>query len=432
MKATMKTNLKPLINRILCAGILAFLLFFSVTARAAGTLSELEDGDSGEDLRVIQEQLIALGHLDDKADGVYGPKTGAALQSWCREEGADPADTTLLDVLVHMQNHRYVKTISKDPLSVYITQRMLSVFGLLSGKIDSLYGGETEEALASYKDYAGEALTSFLKEKEKAYLKRRQTWPLYRIQDARNELVQTLTGREAEDSSSDGKVLLTKDMFEFLTTSGFIPVGDTVGSGYNGDDARRIQQRLKKLRYLAAGIDGSFGNNSVLALKYFQKRNGLKEDGICAEETWKVLLSERAKPSDQYVSPYMAKVDTDNCRVRILAWDGDGYNEVVKKFICSTGASRTPTIKGTFQASGPIGDWYYMQKSKVWVRYAFQIKGNYLFHSVLFNEKGAKHPTSSSVNNLGANVSHGCVRLSVEDAKWIYNNCSKGMTVVIE
>ena len=64
--------------------------------------------------------------------------------------------------------------------------------------------------------------------------------------------------------------------------------------------------------------------------------------------------------------------------------------------------------------------------------YAFVIDGGYFFHSVLFNREGDTKPTNSSVANLGRNASHGCVRLAVDDAKWIYENCKPGMTVVIE
>ena len=49
---------------------------------------------------------------------------------------------------------------------------------------------------------------------------------------------------------------------------------------------------------------------------------------------------------------------------------------------------------------------------------------------MLYNEKGGA-VTQSSVNNLGRKASHGCVRLSVEDAKWIYNNCPVNTKVVV-
>ena len=53
-----------------------------------------------------------------------------------------------------------------------------------------------------------------------------------------------------------------------------------------------------------------------------------------------------------------------------------------------------------------------------------------MFHSVLYSQKGGK-VTQSSVNHLGSRASHGCVRLSVEDAKWIWNNCPANTTVVV-
>ena len=37
----------------------------------------------------------------------------------------------------------------------------------------------------------------------------------------------------------------------------------------------------------------------------------------------------------------------------------------------------------------------------------------------------------SSYNNLGKRVSHGCVRLQVIDAKWIFDNCPRGTKITI-
>ena len=64
-------------------------------------------------------------------------------------------------------------------------------------------------------------------------------------------------------------------------------------------------------------------------------------------------------------------------------------------------------------------------------RYAYRIYGPYLFHSVLYSEKDTSTLRQGSVDNLGRPASHGCIRLSVEDAKWLYNNCAAGTTVKI-
>ncbi|SFA96169.1 L,D-transpeptidase catalytic domain [Clostridium frigidicarnis] len=49
--------------------------------------------------------------------------------------------------------------------------------------------------------------------------------------------------------------------------------------------------------------------------------------------------------------------------------------------------------------------------------YYTQFKGNYLFHSILYNLDG-----SIRDGRLGMSISDGCIRLAKENAKWIYDN----------
>ena len=42
---------------------------------------------SAEALKRVQQQLISLGILNDKADGIYGPKTEAALKAFQKSHG---------------------------------------------------------------------------------------------------------------------------------------------------------------------------------------------------------------------------------------------------------------------------------------------------------------------------------------------------------
>ena len=52
--------------------------------------------------------------------------------------------------------------------------------------------------------------------------------------------------------------------------------------------------------------------------------------------------------------------------------------------------------------------------------------GDYLFHSVLCWPNGA-----IADGRVGMALSHGCVRLEVQNAKWIYDNIPRGTTVVV-
>lgn len=59
------------------------------------------------------------------------------------------------------------------------------------------------------------------------------------------------------------------------------------------EDVRKVQERLIELGYNCGkrGADSIFGNDTLKAVKKFQKANGLKDDGIVGEKTWNKLFS---------------------------------------------------------------------------------------------------------------------------------------------
>lgn len=94
------------------------------------------------------------------------------------------------------------------------------------------------------------------------------------------------------------------------------------------------------------------------------------------------------------------------------------------KWECTVGKPSTPTITGTFYVSGRKP---YFGTDAYRVKYATRIKGAYYYHSVLFNAEG----TEIIDDRLGMALSHGCVRLAVENAQWIYDNILDASAIVI-
>ena len=205
----------------------------------------------------------------------------------------------------------------------------------------------------------------------------------------------------------------------------------TVQNGDKNDEVHRVQTRLNQLNYLYNDPDGEFGSNTARALMYFQRKHGLTENGIADKATQEKLFSAAAQKSEEYVFPYKLVVDISDQRVYCYGWDGEGYNLKSRAMVCSTGKDKTPTPLGTYQAYGRMsGEWFYFKKFNCYAKWAFGIVGDVLFQSVTYSS--SKKLNTSSVKNLGRKASHGCVRLSVEDAKWLYENCVYGTTVVIQ
>ena len=50
---------------------------------------------------------------------------------------------------------------------------------------------------------------------------------------------------------------------------------------------------------------------------------------------------------------------------------------------------------------------------------------------MIYNTVDTMDLSVKSYKNLGSRASHGCIRLTVADAKWIYNNCGEGVVVTI-
>ena len=123
---------------------------------------------------------------------------------------------------------------------------------------------------------------------------------------------------------------------------------------------------------------------------------------------------------------YLILVDRKSHTVGIYyGKQGDWKN--IQKWSCVVGKASTPTITGTYKI-GSKGKYFDTgTRGRCW--YYSQIKGNYLFHSVIYDRSSTPKHIIDGV--MGVSASHGCVRLTVDHAKWIYDNVPKGTTVQI-
>ena len=120
---------------------------------------------------------------------------------------------------------------------------------------------------------------------------------------------------------------------------------------------------------------------------------------------------------------YLILVNRSACRVGVFT--GSKGNWKLKYYWkCSPGKSSTPTVSGSFTVSSRG---YSFGTSSYTCYYYTQFHGNYLFHSVLYYA-GTRRVKDG---RLGQQLSHGCVRLAIGNAYWLYKNIPNGTKVYI-
>jgi lipoprotein-anchoring transpeptidase ErfK/SrfK len=141
--------------------------------------------------------------------------------------------------------------------------------------------------------------------------------------------------------------------------------------------------------------------------------NGLYQDEteippIPAPDTYKLVINEYF----QFATVY--KRDA-----------GGAYTVPVRYIIVSSGMGKTPTPRGTFEMGSDYVRFGKFIAYGVYGQYWRQIVRNIYCHSLIYSSRNAKSYTSS-YGELGKRASHGCVRMLVPDARWIYYNLGSG------
>ncbi|MDR2505357.1 MAG: peptidoglycan-binding protein [Oscillospiraceae bacterium] len=200
-----------------------------------------------------------------------------------------------------------------------------------------------------------------------------------------------------------------------------------------------MQLRLKELGYYNSSITDYFGTVTQAAVKAFQNNNGLTADGVVGKLTWTKLFADpNARPASATPTPkptpapakYYITIDVVNQIVTVYGQNSRGeHTEVIKRMICSTGTSSHPTPERQYVLNGATARWCYFPAWGTHAQYWTRISSSIAFHSVIYTTPNTMALSTSSYFNLGSPASHGCIRLLVADAKWIYDNCGAGTVV---
>ncbi len=424
-------------KRFLAVLLLVSLMFAALPmgeTHAENSGAALKFGDSGDEVSTVQQRLSDLGYYKGKISGNFLEGTRAAVNRFQRDYGLNETGEVNGETEALLMNAEY-RTLRYgiDGEDVKRLQTELITLGYFNAKATGKYRAATQEAVREFQkdngiDANGEAdpETQRILHSGNALPKGAEPTPTpdpeLDMGDI-NDVVMAGDGESTED---------TREIKEYSRK---------LRRGDSGANVKEVQIRLKELGFFDGPISGNYMNKTIEAVKAFQLQNGLNSDGITGQDTWNMLfndgevLDSSATPRPTPVPtpvPYAITVDVKNQATIVYARDESGeFTVPVKRMICSTGMVGSPSDVGEWTLSGRKARWAYFSLYGSHAQYWTQINENIAFHSVIYNAVDYKKMSVKSYNKLGSRASHGCVRLLVSDAKWIYDNIEKGVVVTI-
>jgi len=197
--------------------------------------------------------------------------------------------------------------------------------------------------------------------------------------------------------------------------------------GSRGEVVLALEKRLTELRYDVGVIDGFYDQQTWQGVVAFQKYARLKRTGTYNLETQKALHVAML-PEGLHPELGLPRIEIDLTRQVLLFFDEQGLDRVIA---VSTGSNRkyceiskksgkevcgvAKTPRGKFRIEWRISGWRESDLGK-------------LYNPLYFIDGYAIHGSPSVP---AYNVSHGCVRISIESSLWFYDTIKNGTPVIV-
>jgi N-acetylmuramoyl-L-alanine amidase len=174
---------------------------------------------------------------------------------------------------------------------------------------------------------------------------------------------------------------------------------------------RALQEQLAALGYLLpSGVDGAAGPGTQAAVTAFQKWQGLPRTGTLDDRT-RTALATAQRPTPIKQGPAGRRFEVLIDRQLVLAIQD---NQVLRAIDTSTGKPATPTTVGQFKVYAKYARWW-STPFREWLLWAVPFDGGIAMH---------QYPDVPSFA-----ASHGCVRITQYDARWVFDFASVGTPV---
>ena len=372
-------------------------------------------GDTGDDVLELQTRLRQLNYYMGKATGTYGDSLAAAVAAVQEAYGREATGVADLATqgIIYGECYRPLSP-GMSGLDVELLQLKLAELNYYWGNITGNYLEGTTSAITTLQNEFGLPATG--------------------IADVETQrLLFACSVRPTPSPTPVPAPTPSPTPYVYRAFPGTLAYGD------QSENVRLVQERLMELGFFTYHkTTTGFYKQTQAAVETFQTYNGIKATGKVDQRTWEALFAESgavdalSTPKPAAKVPYFFEVDVKNQLTKVWAYDEQtkDYTTLYKTFLCSTGTVSNPTAPGTYTLTGRRATWAEFPnwgggKAQYWVR----IDEYNAFHSLLYSTNDQMALVVSPYNKLGQRASHGCIRLTLADAKWIYDNVEEGMQV---
>ena len=257
------------------------------------TNTYLRNGNSGKQVKQMQERLISLGYLLGKAtsnfdnateagviafqrrntsyaDGVAGPETLKALYSSSAKKASSAAGIIGISL----------KEGSSEKAAVRLLQQKLKSLGYYKGSVDGSFGSGTSDAVKAFQQKHGLTADGVA-----------GGGTLNRLfSSSAKSATATATPRPTAKPTLRPSPTPIPDNIYVKVTPAPGNLYATLRRGMYGTPVEDLQKALRNQGYFTGKADGYFGEDTENAVKTFQRYNGLTIDGVAGPATLRTLL----------------------------------------------------------------------------------------------------------------------------------------------
>lgn len=266
------------------AALAVCLLVMAVAPQASAKV--YREGDTGDEVAVIQQALMDLEFYYADVTGHYGKRTSAAVRKFQKKYRLDEtgqaddetrkklylvADVTVEEKAETGADYSVIMRLGSQGSAVRLLQEQLTTLDYYSGAVTGSYGRLTKEAVRLFQrdhDLSSDGVAgprTMEQIRKELGIEEALDMPANAENEEKKESVVNLE----TDFSKIGK-LNTEWTLRLSSRSGYV---------------KRLQSALSALGYFSDVVDGYFGSKTEEAVKTYQQIRGLTVDGVAGRAT---------------------------------------------------------------------------------------------------------------------------------------------------